>query len=271
MVVGARFAPPPSTSQIAAASPRAPARVPIRRFRVATTQTVVIIFGCFAWRASHLAERAAAGLSAPGARARRGIVAVNVAGAVVAACRASRHKRLLKSILGADLALEVVTLLGALLCFVRPDASQLPWQVHGLTAMHSAWLALIAAGCARSRWITSVPTVTATAAGQPPQRANIPLRGYAAQPRAAPRSCFITSALGERSKPPFSDPLDESGQFLVLVDTGAPATRQDCRRRCRRRLRRHHRLLRHHRRPPRTGRRHRRRPPMRSKLRDGPT
>ena len=79
------------------------ARVALRPFRLATKQSVAFVYGLMAWRATSLAERAAA-FGTPGAPLAKPLFAMNAAGCLIAARGAQKRKVALKAMLGVDVA-----------------------------------------------------------------------------------------------------------------------------------------------------------------------
>ena len=139
------------------------ARVALRPFRLATQSSVTFVYALIAWRSTSLGVRAAQ-FGTPLGFLGKPLFLLNAAGGVVAARGASKHKKLLKAILGLDLGLEALTFAVSLLNALFPSGSRLSPDAHGLNALCAFWMGLICYTCSRSKWIASLPVGRKTAA-----------------------------------------------------------------------------------------------------------
>ena len=139
------------------------ARVALRPFRLATKQSVAFVYGLMAWRATSLAERAAA-FGTPGAPLAKPLFAMNAAGCLIAARGAQKRKVALKAMLGVDVALEGLAAIVSLANALFPGAGGPSPDAHGLNALCAFWMGLICYTCSRSKWIASLPVGRKTAA-----------------------------------------------------------------------------------------------------------
>ena len=145
------------------------ARVALRPFRLATKQSVAFVYGLMAWRATSLAERAAA-FGTPGAPLAKPLFAMNVAGCFLAARGAQKRKVALKAMLGVDVALEGLAAVVSLANALFPGAGGLSPDAHGLNARCAFWMGLICYTCSRSKWIASLPPPRPRGANDPSLR-----------------------------------------------------------------------------------------------------
>ena len=145
------------------------ARVALRPFRLATQSSVTFVYALIAWRSTSLGARAAQ-FGTPLGFLGKPLFLLNAAGGVVAARGASKHKKLLKAILGLDLGLEALTFAVSLLNALFPSGSRLSPDAHGLNALCAFWMGLICYTCSRSKWIASLPPPRPRGANDPALR-----------------------------------------------------------------------------------------------------
>lgn len=138
--------PPPESSAV------------LRPFRLATQQSVAVVYALMAWRATSMVERSRQ-FGTPLGWAGKPCFVANAAGCYLATRGANKNKMVLKSVLGLNIFVEtlafVVSLLNALF---GTSASELPSEAHAINAVCAFWMSLISVTCARSKWIASLPT-----------------------------------------------------------------------------------------------------------------
>jgi len=143
-------------------------RAVLRPFRLATQQSVAIVYALMAWRFTTLGARARAFSTPLVGGLEKPYFVANVACAGLAARAATKHKRLLKAVLGCNVGLEALVFATSVLTSLFPGpGGGAPPEGHAVNALCAFWMCLINVTCARSKWIASLPARAPASATAP--------------------------------------------------------------------------------------------------------